>query len=209
MKDILAFSIQTDQSIATLTEKAQDISSVLRIIKEIAAQTNLLALNAAIEAAQAGDAGRGFSVVAEEIRKLAEDSKKSAGEIESLISEVQKGTKSTAELVGVMSDNIKQCEAATTESMTTFESITKYYDQTLEKSEQIVTATKQQTGDIGNVLAIISGIVVIAEETAAGTEQTASSSSELSVGMMNYTQKSKQVSDITKELKGRVDKFKL
>ncbi|MGL1887631.1 MAG: methyl-accepting chemotaxis protein [Reichenbachiella sp.] len=209
MKEILSFSHETNQSIGELTQKSQDISSVLRIIKEIAAQTNLLALNAAIEAAQAGDAGRGFSVVAEEIRKLAEDSKKSAGEIESLILEVQNGTNSTAKLVKVMSENIKKCEESTTQSMSTFESITKYYDDALQRSEQILTATKQQTNDIDNVLGIINGVVVIAEETAAATEETASSSEELSVGMVNYAEKTKQVSQITKDLMEQVARFKL
>lgn len=209
MQEILSYSSETDLSISALTQKANDITQVLRIIKEIAAQTNLLALNAAIEAAQAGDAGRGFSVVAEEIRKLAEGSKKSAGDIESLIMEVQNGTASTAKLIDIMNQNIKECKEATSQSLTTFASITQYYDESLQKSEQIVTATKQQTEDVSNVLKTISSVVVIAEETAAGTEQTASSASELSAGMTNYREKNQKVELITTELKERVDQFKL
>jgi len=209
MQQLLKYSKDTNESIAVLTKRSQDISSILRIIKEIAAQTNMLALNAAIEAAQAGDAGRGFSVVAEEIRKLAEGSKKSAGEIEELVNGVQKETQSTAHMIQVMNKNIEACKAATTDSMSAFEEISKYYDDTLQLSEQIVVATKQQTKDIGNILNIISGVVVIAEETAAGSEQTASSSSELSTGMITYTEKSKQVAQITKELTEMVGKFKL
>ncbi len=209
MKDILINSEETNKSIASLTQKAKDISQVLNNIKEIASQTNLLALNAAIEAAQAGEAGRGFSVVAEEIRKLAEGSKQSVREIETIVLEVQTGTKTTAELIATMSQNIKACEQAASESMTTFESISSYYDQSLKQAGKIVGATNQQTEDIGNVLQIINGVVVIAEETAAGSEQTAASASELSAGMTNYIEKNKRVAEITEDLKGRMEQFKL
>lgn len=207
MKDILQFSRETNDSIDALTKRSEEISGVIRIIKDIASQTNLLALNAAIEAAQAGDAGRGFAVVAEEIRKLAEDSKKSAGEIEELIMAVQTDTSSTAKLISGMNTSIKQGEAATIESKSAFEEITKYYAETLKKSEDIASATKQQTEDIGNVVKIINSVVVIAEETAAGTEQTASSSSELSVGMTNFGEKTKKVKEIVDDLRKKVGRF--
>ncbi|MGL1888415.1 MAG: methyl-accepting chemotaxis protein [Reichenbachiella sp.] len=209
MKNVMQSSEKTNASITSLTNRANDISGVLRIIKEIASQTNLLALNAAIEAAQAGDAGRGFSVVAEEIRKLAEDSKKSAGDIETLIMGVQKETFSTARLVNEMGESIKESEMASSNSMAAFEEISKDYGETLKMSEQIVTATKQQNKDVKNVLNIISGVVVIAEETAAGSEETASSATELSSGMENYTQKSQEVLEIVKSLQDKVDQFKL
>lgn len=209
MKDILSFSEKTDESIRDLTKKSQDISRVLGIIKEIASQTNLLALNAAIEAAQAGDAGRGFSVVAQEIRKLAVGSKQSVGEIESIISEVQTGTRSTAHLVEAMSKNIKTCKEAATSSLTTFESITEFYDESLKKSEQIVSSTKRQTEDVDDVFKSIGNVVIIAEETAAGTEQTASSSTELSAGMTNYAERSRTIAEITRKLRSQMALFKL
>ncbi|MDW3195201.1 MAG: two-component regulator propeller domain-containing protein [Cytophagales bacterium] len=209
MKNILDHSEETNVSIIDLTKKAQDISRVLNIIKEIASQTNLLALNAAIEAAQAGEAGRGFSVVAAEIRKLAVGSKQSVIEIESLISEVQEGTSATAQLIDVMGKNIKLCEEAASESMVTFESITQYYTDSLDKSQEIVQSTRKQTDRVGDVFESIGNVVIIAEETAAGTEQTASSAHELSSGMTNFSQKSRTIAEITEELSQQMGQFTL
>ncbi|WP_421879955.1 methyl-accepting chemotaxis protein [Marinoscillum sp.] len=209
MQEILNYSNETTQSIEMLTKSSKDISSVLNIIKEIAAQTNLLALNAAIEAAQAGEAGRGFSVVAEEIRKLAEDSKKSVGRIEELIGNVQKETTSTANLVVSMGTRIKEGEEATKSSLSAFQSISGKYHKTLSQSDDILKATNQQTADIGNIVDLMASIVVIAEETAAGTEQVASSSTELAAGMENYIQKNREVTEITNHLTEKVSQFKL
>ena len=209
MQEILNYSERTNQSISSLSKSSQDITSVLRIIKEISAQTNLLALNAAIEAAQAGEAGRGFSVVAEEIRKLAEDSKRSVGDIEELISTVQHETNETANLVVSMSERIKEGGEASKVSLSAFQAISSKYTETLSKSDGILNATKQQTEDISDIVNLISSIVVIAEETAAGTEQIASSSAELAAGMENYILKNRNVSAITDELTDKVNQFKL
>ncbi|MGL1886007.1 MAG: methyl-accepting chemotaxis protein [Reichenbachiella sp.] len=209
MTNIINCSRDTDVSIEELTQRANEISRVLSIIKEIASQTNLLALNAAIEAAQAGDAGRGFAVVAEEIRKLAEDSKNSAKEIDILVSKVQKNTAATAKLVGVMSANIQSSEEVSKDASKAFKEISETYATTLTLSQQIVDSTERQSEDISHALSSTEGVVVIAEETAAGTEEVASSSAQLSVGMTSYTQKTEQVSGIVEELRKLVKQFKL
>lgn len=209
MGEIISFSKQSNVSIEDLSRRSDEISRVLNFIKEVAAQTNLLALNAAIEAAQAGDAGRGFSVVAEEIRKLAEDAKNSTKEIEILVEEIQNATSATAKLIGDMGNSIKIGEVASTDASGAFQAIASSYANTLELSEKIVEATKQQTSDVRQVVGITESIVVIAEETAAGTEEIASSSTELSSGMTEYSEKTRQVSDIVQELIEKVGRFKL
>lgn len=142
MQKILTYSNESNVSIDILKEDSNKINAVIRIIKEVAAQTNLLALNAAIEAAQAGESGRGFAVVADEIRKLAEDSKKSVGEIEELISSVQVNTNATADLIGKMNDQIKGSEEISKQSLEAFNEIADHYQATHAKSEQIVEKSK-------------------------------------------------------------------
>ncbi|MCV9388955.1 two-component regulator propeller domain-containing protein [Reichenbachiella ulvae] len=209
MKDILLASQKSSLSIDALTTRSKEISSVIGIIKQIASQTNLLALNAAIEAAQAGDAGRGFAVVAEEIRKLAEDSKQSVDKIENLITGIQDDTQSTAKMVGEMDGFVKVNEEATNSTLEIFDLISKQYNETLGKSEKIVEVTGKQTQSLQEVVNLMRSVVVIAEQTASGTEQIASSATELSSGMINYSDRSKKVLEIVNELQEKVKQFKL
>lgn len=207
MVDISEYSSKTHQSIQILTERSAEITRVLSVITEIASQTNLLALNAAIEAAQAGDAGRGFAVVAEEIRKLAEDSRNSAKEIEKLVSDVQSDTREAAKVIDIMSQTVRNGEQASKEASDVFKEISETSDRTFRHSQEILEATKLQVKDINAVVAITENVVVIAEETAAGTEQVASSATELSSGMMGYTEKSQQLAKVAEDLKSGISKF--
>ena len=209
IQKILDYSEKTTETVNSLEGRSREINRVLSIIQDIAAQTNLLALNAAIEAAQAGDAGRGFAVVAEEIRKLAEDSKASVKVIEQLVGGVQNDTHSTAELIKIMGESIKNGESAAQVGIKTLEEIVKSYNDTYEMSEEIVDATTKQTDQIVEVVNMMESLAVIAEETAAGTEQIATSSSELSTGMTTYSEKVKRVSEVVDALKNRVNQFEL
>lgn len=207
MTDISEYSTKTQESINVLTERSAEITRVLGVITEIASQTNLLALNAAIEAAQAGDAGRGFAVVAEEIRKLAEDSRNSAKEIEKLVGDVQTDTREAAKVIEIMGSSVKNGEQASKDASEVFREIAETSDKTFSHSQEILQATKLQVKDINAVVTITENVVVIAEETAAGTEQVASSATELSSGMTGYTEKSQKLADVANELKVRLKKF--
>lgn len=209
ISDIIEYTTKSSESIEVLKGRSNEISHVLSVITEIASQTNLLALNAAIEAAQAGDAGRGFAVVAEEIRKLAEDSRKSATKIEQLIMNVQADTQETSKAMGEMSKRVQSGTSVSGAALEIFNEITESSNNTLVLSEEIVEATEDQLAKIQDVVVIIEGVVVIAEQTAAGTEEVASSSVELASGMENFKSKSTSLSEIASGLKEELSKFNL
>ena len=209
MTDITDYSQKADTSIRVLMERSDEISKVLGVITDISSQTNLLALNAAIEASQAGEAGRGFAVVAEEIRKLAEDSRKSANEIEELVMAVQRDIKASSEIIENMGKSVVIGEQASTKASQAFREIESSSQQTIELSDCVVKSTADQAAGIKEVAGITEHIVVIAEQTAAGTEEIAASAAELSTGMENYTTKTGEVAKIASELRNKMKRFSL
>ncbi len=209
ISEINGMSSETIQSMKVLSKRSAEISRVLGMITEISSQTNLLALNAAIEAANAGEYGRGFSVVAEEIRKLAEDSKRSANEIQLLVDSVQKDTQHAVSITERMNENISFSVSASKEASQVFEEMAVSSNQTLEQSKSILDAAKSQNDYVSQMVGITESIVVVAEETAAGTEQIASSATELSAGMENYMKMSATLTNIAEGLSSAVEKFKL
>lgn len=209
INEIMSFSSSTNESMRTLLDRSNEIERVLGVIADIASQTNLLALNAAIEAAQAGDAGRGFAVVAEEIRKLAEDSRSSAKEIEKLINDVNHDTQKTAEMMSSMNSIVEKGVNASQEASEVFNDMAVSSSQTLSYSEDILKSSQEQSDKIMSVVNITESIVVIAEQTSAGTEEVASSATELSSGMTTYINKSKSLNDISEKLRNGLSQFKL
>lgn len=200
---------QTAQSIGVLTKRTEEIGRTLRVITDIASQTNLLALNAAIEAARAGDAGRGFAVVAEEIRKLAEDSRKSAVEIEKIIGDVQKDTQAAGKAIETMEASVKEGSSSTSEAEIIFQEIALSSDETFGASREIQTATVNQKDSISTVVKNFEQIVVVSEETAAGTQQVASSSQQISGGMVEISKAGDELSAVAAELQAGIQQFKL
>ena len=207
--EIEDYSNMTTKSMQILTERSKEISRVLGVITEIASQTNLLALNAAIEAAQAGESGRGFAVVAEEIRKLAEGSRKSASEIENLILDVQKDTGEAAKVIASMNDVVKSTVDASNNAQSVFLEIERSSTETLGHSETILSSTTSQNESINKVVKITEDVVVIAEQAAAGSEQISSSASELSSGMENYMTKFHWLNSTSQDLQTGISRFSL
>ncbi|WP_456459267.1 methyl-accepting chemotaxis protein [Reichenbachiella sp.] len=209
MLSIIELTEKTSGTVKTLKERSREISGVLSLINEIATQTNLLALNASIEAAQAGDAGRGFAVVAEEIRKLADSSRSSVREIEKLIKDVQDGTVAAAQAIDEMNVSVSKGESTSHKAREVFEQMAESSQETLTLSEEILVATRSRRLEINEIAKITESIVVIAEQSAAGTEEMASSANEVRSGMEVFRTKSSQLSAVASVLNEEVGRFTL
>ncbi|UXP32254.1 methyl-accepting chemotaxis protein [Reichenbachiella agarivorans] len=209
MDRISESTLKANDSIQVLQKRVLQMLTVIKLIKDVASQTNLLALNAAIEAAQAGEAGRGFAVVAEEIRKLADDTKNSLKEIETLVDEVQDDTSSASVAVQQMNESVTMGQSVAQTTSGAFKEIQEASMRTLSFSEGILKATNGQELDVRSVLSLTEEIVVIAEQTAAGSEQVAASAVELSRGMRLNERKVQGLSEIAENFKDGVSMLKL
>ncbi|WP_227006369.1 HAMP domain-containing protein [Rufibacter latericius] len=209
MEEISSSAALTAKTIEVLSTRSQEISKSLGVITDIAAQTNLLALNAAIEAARAGEAGRGFAVVAEEIRKLAEGSRKSASEISTLVDDVKKDTSSAAAAIATMEGRVLKGKNATFEASGAFKNIATSSGETLRSAQDILVSTEVQKTSIGDVVKYVEEVVAIAEQTASGTQQVAGTAKQLSGSMQELTSSSQRLNDIADDLQISISAFKL
>ena len=184
--NIDSFSKQTQLSMNDLSKNVDKISSVLKIMKEFSSQTNLLSLNASIEAAQAGESGRGFAVIAEEIRKLAESTSSSTDQVEELAFLVQKGSKNVVESLLKMMDKVKEGLLATSEAKNAFSSIIATTNQTFDSTNSILKLAKNQEEMIKGIAKDIETMVVISEETASASEEVSSAAKTLQDKMEDF-----------------------
>jgi methyl-accepting chemotaxis protein len=181
IKELTGSVLDTSQQADGLAERTLSISKILDVIRAIANQTNLLALNAAIEAARAGEAGRGFAVVADEVRSLAQRTSSSTSEIEGLINSVQQSTRDTAQALrltaGQANLTLEQA-AATGEALTVIISATSTIN---DRNLLIASAAEQQAQVAGEVDRNLSSIRDLSTQSASGARQTTVASNALSV----------------------------
>lgn len=190
-------------------ESAQLIGQASEVISQIAEQTNLLSLNAAIEAARAGEAGKGFAVVAEEIRKLAEQSTASTGEIDIIVAELQKNTGRAVTAIERMDIAMKEQTVSANNSQESFAGISAAIKKASDAVGELSKSGEAMEKVKGGIIETMENLSAIAEEDSASTQEISASLEEQTASLEELAASSKTMDELAIQLESIVERFKI
>ena len=209
MKSINETVVSLSEAFKHLTERSNEIGNITEVITSIAEQTNLLALNAAIEAARAGEQGKGFAVVADEVRKLAEQSARSAEQITRLITIIQNDTKQTMNSVISATGEVKEGLVVVHEAGGAFQKIENSITEVVTQINDVTNLVKNLTAGASEIETAISGVKEVAETAAGGTQTVSAATQEQLASMEEIAAASQILAQNAEELQHLIQKFKI
>ncbi|CAE6496950.1 methyl-accepting chemotaxis protein [Candidatus Nitrosotenuis uzonensis] len=209
MNKIIRVTNESAQKVKALADKTNEITAVLEVIKQIADQTNLLALNAAIEAARAGEAGRGFAVVADEVRRLAESSARSSDEIDSKLKQIQEHAQQVVGEIETSANEVNQGKMVIDSSLKTLHDIAMNIRNVSDTVRNLSESTYQQLIKVKTVSEDVVEIAAVSEENAAATEEASAAVEEQTSQTHEISNAANQLADLAMQLQSTVAKFKL
>ncbi|WP_051330855.1 methyl-accepting chemotaxis protein [Aneurinibacillus terranovensis] len=195
--------------VQTLGERSNEISQIVQVITDISSQTNLLALNAAIEAARAGEHGKGFAVVADEVRKLAEQSSNSAQQIAHLIKAIQEETNKTVRSMDHATKEVVEGIGVVNLAGESFEQIQNSVNDVATQIEQVSSAVQQISAATEGVVHSIALISEVAEVTSSETHNVSAATEEQLASMEEISSSASSLAKMAEELQEAIGKFKV
>lgn len=192
-----------------LGERSMQIGLIVDVITNIADQTNMLALNAAIEASRAGEHGRGFAVVAEEVRGLAEGSRKSADQIAKMIRDTESETTRALKAMERSKEIVGSSVGVIQSTLDALRNVAEIVEDIAGGAEAVYKATQAQKDGSDRVVKASQDIAAIAEETASGTEEASAAANEQTASMQEMRASIQELARLSVEMKRLVDDFKL
>ncbi|WP_227994847.1 methyl-accepting chemotaxis protein [Oceanobacillus sp. CFH 90083] len=198
----------TNENIASLLERSKEVSTILKAITDISEQTNLLALNAAIEAARAGEHGKGFAVVADEVRKLAEQSKTSANEISAIVHGIQADVQDAVGKMSQVTANVDNGLDVSYDAIDKFGEILRSSADIKPQMEEVKAISEQMSEAVQGVTATATDLASIARNNAASSEEVAASTEEQLAAMEEISAAAKSLTDMAEELTTKITAYK-
>lgn len=208
IKNISEVSDETENILKSLDNLSKEISGIISTINNISSQTNLLALNASIEAARAGEHGKGFTVVAEEVLKLSEQTNEGANQISSLMNEMTTKINRAVESMVDSKNAVENGVVVVNETDKSFVSIINAIEQIVKDIKQIADVTKDEVASSDQIVKLIDNIATITETTAANSEEVAAAAEEQASNVENVAASTEETSAMAVELNSMVEKFK-
>ncbi|WP_245617976.1 methyl-accepting chemotaxis protein [Domibacillus tundrae] len=202
-------NVQVKDQMQGLSGKISEIETVIESIHSITAQTNLLALNASIEAARAGEHGKGFAVVAEEVRKLAEQSRRETEVIQKTVQDILQASTQTSIVVDENLSLMEGQNESVSDTQEAFEMQAEIADRTTQTVGELTEKLTEMIGQKEQALLSIQSVSAISEETAASAEQVSASAAEQQNELQRVAEATENVNRIAGELQEAVDRFRI